>query len=247
MIGKIHSFESFGTVDGPGIRYVIFLKGCPLRCKYCHNPDTWTQANALEYDTDKIVNDALRYKGYFGDKGGITLTGGEPLMQFDFALELLKKFKQKGIRTAVDTSGYMFNPNDEQNVKKHLELLEYVDLFLLDIKHINNDEHYNLTGVHNENILAFAKFLSDHNKKMWIRHVLVPGITLNDEYLKELKAFIDTLSSVEKIEVLPYHTMGTVKYKNLGIKYPLEGLEPPTKEEVRHAKILLGVIKDEVK
>lgn len=247
MIGYIHSFESFGTVDGPGIRYVIFLKGCPLRCKYCHNPDTWTRENAKEYDVDRIVKEALRYKGYFGEKGGITLTGGEPLLQFDFALELFKKFKENNIHTACDTSGYMFNPNDKENVKRHEELIKYVDLFLLDIKHINNEEHKKLTKVNNENILAFAKFLSDHGKKMWIRHVLVPGITLNDEYLSELKTFIDTLETVEKIEVLPYHTMGTVKYKNLGIPYPLEGVNPPTKEEVIKAKKILGVIKDETK
>ena len=244
MLGKIHSFESFGTVDGPGIRYVIFFKGCPLRCKYCHNPDTWSSEGAKEYDADTIVNQALRYKSYFGENGGITLTGGEPLVQIDFVIELLKKFKAKGIHTAIDTSGYMFNPNNEESVSKHKELIKYTDLFLLDIKHINNDEHFKLTKVKNDNTLAFARFLSDNKKAMWIRHVLVPGITLNENYLQELKAFIDTLDTVEKIEVLPYHTLGKVKYKNLGIDYPLEDVLPPTKEEVISAKKILGVIND---
>ena len=244
MIGKIHSFESFGTVDGPGIRYVIFLKGCPLRCKYCHNPDTWTMNGAKEYDVDTIVKQALRYKSYFVEKGGITITGGEPLVQIDFVIELLKKFKENNIHTAIDTSGYMFNPNDEESVSKHTELLKYTDLFLLDIKHIDYDEHLELTSVKNDNILAFARFLSDNNKTMWIRHVLVHNITATEEYLLKLKEVIDSLNTVEKIEVLPYHTMGKVKYDNLGIKYPLEGVSAPTKEEVLEAKKLVGVIKD---
>lgn len=243
MNAKIHSFESCGTVDGPGIRYVIFFKGCPLRCRYCHNPDTWTQEGAQECDVNSIITKALKYKGYWGDKGGITVTGGEPLLQIDFVIELFKEFKKHNVHTACDTSGFMFNPNDEKSVEKHLELIKYTDLFLLDIKHIDDEEHKKLTGVSNKNVIAFAKFLNEHNKKVWIRHVLVPGITLNDEYLKQLREFIDTLDNVEKIEVLPYHTMGTVKYKNLGIPYSLEGVEPPTKEEVLHAKEILGVIK----
>ncbi len=247
MKGNVHSFESFGTVDGPGIRFVIFLKGCPLRCKFCHNPDTWTFANSKVYESDDIVKQALKYKGYFGDKGGITITGGEPLLQFDFALELFKKFHEKGIHTACDTSGCMFNPNDPESVKKHEELIKYVDLFLLDIKHIDRNGHKELTGVYNDNTLAFAKWLSDHGKKMWIRHVIVPGITLVEDELVKLKAFIDTLETVEKIEVLPYHTMGVVKYKELNIPYPLEGVKAPTKDEVIWAKKLLGVIKDEAK
>lgn len=238
MIGKIHSVESFGTVDGPGIRYVIFVKGCPMRCLYCHNPDTWTQANALELSSDDIVKEALRYKGYWGDKGGITVSGGEPLLQIDFLIELLKKFKEHNVNTAVDTSGCTFDIN---NQAKFLELINYVDLFLLDIKHIDNECHKKLTGRENKNILEFAKFLSDHNKAMWIRHVLVPGITLNETYLKATKAFIDTLKTVKKIEVLPYHTLGIHKYQDLKIKYPLEGVNPPTKEEVLYAKTLLGV------
>ena len=244
MKGLIHSFESFGTVDGPGIRYVIFLKGCPLRCKYCHNPDTWTQEGAKEQDVQSIVKEVLKYKGYYGEKGGVTVTGGEPLVQIDFVIELFKELKKQGINTACDTSGYMFNPDDEENVNKHKELIKYTDLFLLDIKHIDDAEHKELTGVSNKKTLAFARFLSDNNIKMWIRHVVVPGITLNDKYLSELKKYIDQLKTVDKIEILPYHTMGTVKYQNLGLKYPLEGVLPPTKEEIEHVKEILGVKKN---
>lgn len=244
MIGKIHSFFAGGTVDGPGIRYVIFVKGCPLRCKYCHNPDTWTQDNAEEHTPEDVVREALRYRGYFQTGGGVTITGGEPLMQIDFVTEVFKLLKKNNVHTALDTSGIYFDQNDKDMLAKIDELMKYTDLVLLDIKHIDNKEHIELTGKPNTNVLAFAKYLSDNNKHMWIRHVLVPNITLNDEYLKRLKEFIDTLKTVDKIEVLPYHTMGTVKYKNLGIPYRLEGVLPPTKEEVRHAKYLLGVIKD---
>lgn len=238
MKGYIHSFESFGTVDGPGIRFVIFLKGCPLRCKYCHNPDTWTMAGAKEYEVEEIVKEALKYRRYFGANGGITVTGGEPLLQLDFVIELMKAFKKEGIHTACDTSGATFYLQDR---KKYEELIVYTDLFLLDIKHIDSKEHKALTGMTNEHILAFARFLSDHGIPMWIRHVIVPGITLKDEYLIALKEFVATLSTVQKIEVLPYHTMGEIKYKSLGIPYPLEGVSVPTKDEIRHAKELLGI------
>lgn len=244
MKAKIHSFFAGGTVDGPGIRYVIFFKGCPLRCLYCHNPDTWSMEGASEYTVDEIVEKALKYKGYFRNGGGVTVSGGEPLIQIDFVIELFKKLKQNGVHTAIDTSGVIYNKDNPQVLQKLEELNKYTDLYLLDIKHIDNDEHIKLTGLMNKNILEFAKYLSDNGKKMWIRHVLVPGITLNDEYLLKTKEFVNTLNTVEKIEVLPYHTMGTVKYKNMGLEYPLENTEAPSKEEVRHAKIMLGVIKN---
>ena len=245
MKGLVHSFETFGTVDGPGIRFVLFLKGCPLRCKYCHNPDTWTTTGASEHDVNDIVNRVLKYKGYYGDKGGITVSGGEPLTQIDFVIELFKELKKHNINTAVDTSGFMFNPDNEECVNKHIELNKYTDLFLLDIKHIDPVGHIDLTGVKNDNTLAYAKFLSDNNKDMWIRHVVVPGITLNEEYLLRLKEYIDTLSTVKKIDVLPYHTMGEVKYNNLGIEYPLKGVKAPSKEEIINVKKILGVIKND--
>lgn len=244
MIGKIHSIFTGGTVDGPGIRYVVFLKGCPLRCKYCHNPDTWLFDNAKEYSVSELVNQALKYKGYFANGGGVTVSGGEPLLQIDFLIEFFKELKKHNIHTCIDTSGVIYDKNNEVLIDKLNELLSVTDLFLLDIKHIDDKQHIILTGKGNSNILEFAKFLSDNDKKMWIRHVLVPNITLDDMYLMKTKEFIDSLKTVEKIEVLPYHTMGIVKYKELGIPYELEGILAPTKEEIRHAKMILGVIKN---
>ena len=243
MKASIHSFYAGGTVDGPGIRAVVFFKGCPLRCKYCHNPDTWKIEGGEEYTVDDLVKKIMRYKGYFGSTGGVTCTGGEPLVQIDFLIELFKALKANGVHTCLDTSGILYRKDD----LRYLELIKYTDLVLLDIKHIDNGEHKLLTGMPNDRVLEFAEFLSDNGIHMWIRHVLVPGITLNDEYLKRLKDYVDTLKTVDKIEVLPYHTMAINKYKELGILYPLEGVLAPTKDEVRHAKEILGVIKNEVK
>ncbi len=238
MIGHIHSFESFGTVDGPGIRYVVFLQGCPLRCLYCHNPDTW-KGEGKTYTAEEVVELSLRYKNYFGDKGGVTVTGGEPLLQIDFVTELFTLLKKRGVHTCVDTSGITFDPNSEISVEKHKKLLEVADLFLLDIKHIDDEACKKLTGKSNANTLAFARFLSDNQKPMWIRQVLVPGLTDLDESLQRTRAFIESLNTVEEIEVLPYHSMGEVKYEKLGIEYPLKGVEAPKKERVRHAKRIL--------
>lgn len=240
MTGHIHSFESFGTVDGPGIRFVTFLQGCPLRCQYCHNPDTW-KSGGTEYTVEEVAERALKYKNYFGDKGGVTVTGGEPLVQIDFVIELFKTLKAKGVHTCVDTSGFTFDPASETSVRKHTELLTVADLFLLDIKHIDDEACKKLTGQSNAHTLAFARFLSEHKKPMWIRQVLVPGITDGEDSLRRTRAFIETLDTVERIEVLPYHSMGEVKYQKLGIEYPLKGLEPPAKESVVQArKILRG-------
>ena len=195
MTGHIHSFESFGTVDGPGIRFVVFLQGCPLRCQYCHNPDTWT-AGGEEHSVEDVVSRAVRYKNYFGEKGGVTVTGGEPLLQIDFVIALFTQLKAKGIHTCVDTSGFTFQANNPTSVEKHKKLLEVADLFLLDIKHIDDEACKKLTGQSNENTLAFAKFLSDNGKPMWIRQVLVPGITDDSQALQRTRAFIDTLKTV---------------------------------------------------
>ena len=244
MIGRIHSVFSGGTVDGPGIRFVVFMQGCPLRCKYCHNPDSWNYNLGEERSVDDLVSEIVKYKNYFGKYGGVTVSGGEPLLQIDFVIELLKACKQKGINTAVDTSGFTFNQDDAKSVSKHEELSKYVDLYLLDIKHIDDDKHKNLTGVSNKNTLNFAKWLDKNGKKVWIRHVLLDGYTDNDSDLIKLSSFIKTLSNVEKVEVLPYHTMGEVKYKKLGIDYALKGVNPPSKERVLNARAILGVKND---
>lgn len=215
------------------------MQGCPLRCQYCHNPDTWEGSDGTEYSASEVAARVARYKNYYGDKGGVTVSGGEPLLQMDFVIELFRLCKAQGITTCADTTGITFNPNDPESVKKHERLLEVCDLFLLDIKHIDLDKHKMLTGLSNERPLAFAKFLSNHGKRVWIRHVLVPTLTDDDESLKKLRAFLDTLTSVEKVEVLPYHTMGEVKYEKLGIPYPLKGVQPPTKERVLNAKRIL--------
>lgn len=238
MQGYIHSFESFGTVDGPGIRFVVFLQGCPLRCRYCHNPDTWL-AGGTAYTPEEVCSQALRYKSYFTGGGGVTVSGGEPLLQIGFVTELFTLLKRSGVHTAADTSGFTFDPDRPESVAAHEKLISVTDLVLLDIKHIDTEAHRALTGQGNEHTLAFARFLSEKKVPMWIRHVLVPGITDDDDALRRLRAFIDTLPSVEKVEVLPYHTMGEVKYRKLGYSYSLEGVQPPAKDRVENARRIL--------
>lgn len=240
MTGNIHSFESFGTVDGPGIRFVVFMQGCPMRCKYCHNPDTWQFGAGKTYSPEEVAREALKYKNYIKN-GGVTVSGGEPLSQLNFVLELFKILKEHGVHTAVDTSGVTFNAEDEACVARHKQLLQYTDLVLLDIKHIGDEEHKDLCGFSVKNTLDFARFLSENGKDMWIRHVLVPGITDDDAQLKKLKSFINELNTVKKVEVLPYHNMGEVKYQKLGIPYPLKGTLPPEKERIENAKRILKI------
>ena len=237
--GAIHSIESFGSVDGPGVRYVIFVKGCNMRCQFCHNPDTWTMKDADWQTADEVLKKALRYKNYWGEKGGITVSGGEPLLQIDFLIELFRKAKKNGVHTTLDTSGNPFT-REEPYFSKFNELMKYTDLFMLDIKHIDDEEHKKLTGQTNKNILDMAQYLSKNGKKMWIRHVLVPGITTDERYLKQLREFIDTLKTVDRVEVLPYHTLGVFKWKELGIPYQLDGVEPPTEEQIECAKRILN-------
>lgn len=234
-MGVVHSFETFTTVDGPGIRFILFLSNCPLRCKYCHNPDTWA-CKGKEYSVDEIVNEILKYKNYYKN-GGVTISGGEPLLQIDFVIEIFKRLKQYNLHTAVDTSGATFNVNQ---IEKFDELNKYTDLYLLDIKEIDEKKHIELTGKSNKNILEFAQYLSKNNKKVWIRHVIVPTINLDKEDLIKTKEFIDTLNNVERVDVLPYHTLGVHKYKDLGLKYPLEVVRTPTSEEIKFAKEILG-------
>lgn len=237
--GAVHSVESFGSVDGPGIRYIIFLKGCNLRCKFCHNPDTWKLTQDNMQTADELLEKALRCKAYWGKNGGITVSGGDPLVQIDFLSELLKKAKKEGVNTCIDTAAEPFT-RQEPFFSKFKELMEYTDLLLVDIKHIDPQEHKKLTGKTNENILDCLKYLSDIDKPVWIRQVLVPGITDNEEYLRKTRDFISTLKNVKKIEVLPYHTLGIFKWEQLGIPYSLEGVSPPTHESVENVKKILN-------
>ena len=238
ILGKVHSIESFGSADGPGVRFLIFLHGCPLRCQFCHNPDTWGLQKFSEETADALLKKAVRYKDYWGTNGGITVSGGEPLYQIDFLLDLLKKAKAQGINTCIDTSGGCFTREGEWFAKFE-ELMQYTDLLLLDIKEINNERHKVITGKENTNILEMARYLSDIKKPVWIRHVLVPERSDYDEDLKALHDFIETLDNVQRVEVLPYHTLGVYKWKELGIPYKLEGIDPPTPTRVANAKALL--------
>ena len=238
MIGHIHSIETFGTVDGPGIRYVVFVKGCPMRCKYCHNPDTWDPAGGEDRDSEDILNDYESYRPFLNG-GGLTVTGGEPMLQMDFLTELFKGAKKRNIHTCLDTSGITFRRSDPKFFHKVEELMKYTDLVKLDIKHIDNEEHKKLTGQSNENILDFARYLSEIGKDTWIRHVIVPGITFDNKYLLKLGEFLAELTNITGLDVLPYHTMGVVKYEKMGLKYPLEGVEPMEKKDAEYAKAVI--------
>lgn len=242
-VAKIHSFESFGTVDGPGVRFVVFMQGCPLRCKYCHNPDTWDFAGGEEYSASSVHQQILKYINYIKN-GGVTVSGGEPLAQIDFVIELFTLLKKDGLHTCCDTSGIYFDEDNPEILAKYDRLLEVCDLFLLDIKHISENKHKDLTGLSAKKPQAFAKYLDSHHKPMWVRHVLLDGYTNNVEDLEKTRAFIDTLHNVEKIEVLPYHTMGITKYEKLKIEYPLKDVETPRKEDIQRAKEILGVKKN---
>lgn len=237
-LGRIHSIESFGSVDGPGIRYVVFVKGCKMRCQFCHNPDTWEMKDGELKTADELITQALRYKSYWKKGGGITVSGGEPLLQIDFLIEFFTKAKAKGIHTTLDTSGNPFT-RKEPFFSKFNELMKVTDLVMLDIKQIDDAKHKILTGCSNSNILDMAGYLSEINKPMWIRHVLVPGGSDNDDQLKELDKFIKNLKNVDRVEVLPYHTLGTFKWEELGLDYPLKGVEPPTKDRIENANKLL--------
>ena len=239
MEGFVHSTESFGSVDGPGVRFIIFLSGCPMRCKFCHNPDTWVMTDGERTESEALVKKALRCKPYWRRGGGVTVSGGEPLMQIDFLIDLFKRLKEEDVHTVIDTSGAPFT-REEPFFSKFEELMRYTDLLLVDIKHIDPKEHIELTGRENGNILDMLRYLSDIKKPAWIRHVLVPGISDRDDYLKRTREFIDTLENVERVEVLPYHTLGIGKWEQLGYDYPLKGIEPPSAERVENARGILG-------
>lgn len=236
MIGHIHSIESFGTVDGPGIRFVIFMQGCTLKCKYCHNRDTWKVNSGNKISIEELIKEILKYKTYMDNSGGgVTVSGGEPLLQAEFVTELFKQLKEIGIHTALDTAGSIpLSPTIK-------ELLKYTDLVLLDIKHIDDEKAINLTGFSNKNNLEFAKYLNNVNIPVWIRQVLVPGYTDDKFDLQKLKNFIDSLSNVEKVELLPYHNLGKFKWDEIGDTYELENVIPPSAEDIQKAEQILGL------
>lgn len=238
MKGYIHQLESFGAADGPGVRFIIFFAGCPLRCKYCHNPDTWNMKDGKLYSTDELLKEAEACKSYWGSKGGITVSGGEPLAQIDFLTELFTKAHEKGINTCIDTAGGPFTKEGEW-FSKFEKLMNFTDTLLVDIKHINEEEHIKLTGHTGKNIIEMFRYLDKIQKDIWIRHVLVPNITDNDEYLIQTRDFIRTLSNVKRVEILPYHGLGAAKYKDLGLDYVLKDTESPTAERVLNAKKIL--------
>ena len=257
MKGYIHSIESFGTVDGPGVRFVVFFQGCPMRCAYCHNPDSWILKDGEKMSAEEILERLERNRSFYRT-GGLTASGGEPMMQNQFLTELFSKAKERGIHTCLDTSGIMFPEQkrgpaertrketgrwEDERSKVSMEeledLMDVTDLVIFDIKHIREEEHWKLTGHSNGKILDFAKYLDDIRKPVWIRHVVVPGITSDEKELRELGRFLKTLQNVEKLEVLPYHSLGEVKYENMGISYPLKGTPQLTKEEALAAKELI--------
>ncbi len=238
----VHSIESFGTVDGPGTRFVIFLNGCNLRCKYCHNPDTWKMNDGKEMSVKELLEKYEKVKEFV--PAGITISGGDPLLQLPFLVDFCKEAKKREIHICIDTSGGVYNPLNKTRMALMDELFKYVDLVLLDIKHIDNEEHKKLTGISNVPVLGFAKYLSDKQVPVWIRHVLVPTITMNDKYLYQLGIFLKELKNITGIEVLPYHTMAVPKYEAMKMKYPLEGVRPATEEEAIRARKIILLAKD---
>lgn len=233
---RIHSIESFGTVDGPGIRFVIFMQGCALKCKYCHNRDTWDINGGNLTSVDELLDKIERYKAYIlPSGGGVTVTGGEPLLQARFLITLFKELKKRKIPTAIDTSGMV---DITEDIK---ELLSLTDLVLLDIKHINDEKCKDLVGFSNKKELEFARYLNDNNIPVWIRQVIVPGITDDENDLKELKNFINSLSNVQKVELMPYHELGKFKWENLGFDYQLDGVPAATNEDIKRVKRILEI------
>lgn len=248
-LGRINKLETFGSVDGPGVRFVVFLQGCPMRCKFCHNPETWDfsidggarlpNESPFEISAADLLKKALRYRSYWGTEGGITVSGGEPLAQMDFMIEFFELAKAAGVHTCIDTSGVTFRRTGE-TFEKIERLMKATDLLLVDIKHIDNVVHKELTGHGNENITDFFRYLDEIHKPIWIRHVLVPGISDDDAALARTREFIDTLGNVKRVDVLPYHALALAKYQQLGIDYPLKDVKSPTAERTANAKKILA-------
>lgn len=233
MEGIIHSTESFGAADGPGIRFVIFMQGCKMRCSYCHNPDSWSTAGE-KAEANKLLCRALRYRDFWGEKGGITVSGGEPMLQAEFVTELFTLAKEAGIHTALDTSAQPFDKDNPVFEK----LFGKTDLVLLDIKHIDSEKHRELTGFGNESILECARYLDSRKIPVIIRHVVVPGMESDNELVR-LGEFIKSLGNVKKTELLPYHTLGRHKWEALKLRYPLEKVPPAEKHDIDRAAALM--------
>lgn len=243
MDGYIHSIESFGTVDGPGVRLVVFMQGCPMRCAYCHNPDTWDMKNGRKVSADELLAEFIKNREFYNN-GGITVSGGEPLVQAEFITELFEKAKMENIHTCLDSSGIIFDESDPESVSKIDALLDFCDLVMLDIKQIDEKKHKSLTGHSNKNVLAFARHLEKRNILTWIRAVIVTGLTDDEEDLTKLGRFIGTLKNVKALDVLPYHNMGEGKYKELGIEYRLSGVPPTEKSDaIKAREIIMSGIK----
>ncbi|KKY00926.1 MULTISPECIES: pyruvate formate-lyase-activating protein [Paraclostridium] len=232
--GRVHSIETFGTVDGPGIRFILFMQGCPLRCKYCHNRDTWDVKGGTEYTTDEIIEQVKKYSSYMKfSGGGLTVSGGEATLQPEFLKDLFKKAQENEIHTCLDTSGFV-------NIDVIDPVLDYTNLVLLDLKHMVPEKCKDLVGVSIDKTLEFAKHLSDRNIPVWIRHVLVPGITDDIENLELMGKFISTLKNVDRVELLPYHTLGVHKWENMGFEYELKDVPDATKEDIEKASKILA-------
>ena len=242
MLGRINKLETFGSVDGPGVRFVVFMQGCPMRCLFCHNPETWDfkgdSAGAFDTTPEDLLKKALRYKSYWGTDGGITVSGGEPLMQMDFLIEFFELAKNARVHTCIDTSGVNF-VRTEPYFGKFQRLMGVTDLLLVDLKIIDPGMHKKLTGHSIEHNLDMFRYLDEIQKPIWIRHVLVPGISDNDEYLEQAHQFISTLSNVKKVEVLPYHSLALAKYQEMGLDYALKDTKSPSPERVQNANRIL--------
>lgn len=223
ITGKINSYQSLGAVDGPGLRYVIFMQGCPYRCIYCHNPDTWNFSGGLDASTEEIVKKVIRYKPYFKNKGGVTVSGGEPLCQSEFVLSLFKKLKENGVHTALDTTG---------GVNFDEELLNYTDLVLCDLKFVTEEEYKKYCGASLKTVLSFIKKCEEKNSPIWIRHVVVPNITDSAENIKKLCTLLKDFSNIERVELLPFRNLCIEKYKKMNIDFPLKDTNPCTKEKI---------------
>ena len=244
LLARIHSLESFGTVDGPGIRFVVFMQGCPMRCLYCHNPDTWDPAPQAEggtkasgaglWSASQMLEEVLKYRSFIRT-GGVTCSGGEPLMQAKFVEAFFRLCKAEGLHTCLDTSGVYFNEQVKQT-------LEQCDLVMLDIKTLDDELHPRLTGHTRQRNQAFLDYLEQSGKTFWVRHVVVPGLNDDTAHLTALATHLKQYHHLECVEILPYHTMGEMKYERMGIPYPLKGVPAMTREQSQSIRDLFGGI-----